>query len=444
MRSVTYRLAAPLVVLVCFLSLSWLYFWGNPALYENILRWYGVMPFRFPFVDISGSLAAWECARQGIDVILFDPCDVLQRGYNYSPLWMAAASIPLSVDDTPTVGWSLDLLFIGFLALLPPPQRPVELVLVLAATLSTMVVFALERANPDILLFMLALAAGLFAECRAELRIIGYSLALLGALLKYYPIMVLVALFRETPSRFIATATAITAALAVFWVTYHGQIAEGLPTIAKGPYNTDLFAAKNLPFLLGEAAGRAAEPSSWATLVVCAYAGAIYATLVCCCVAVVRRLLGSGALAASLASIQGLERTLLVIGSAVIAGCFFAGQSIGYRGVFLLMVIPGLLAISRGSDPNLRKLGIGTSIVVVMLMWGECLRLALSSGLDYWLGTGIIPGEGKFLFWLVRELGWWWTVAVMLAILAASLRDSPIMRWASLRFDRSIGAAGRP
>ena len=183
MRSVTYRLAAPLVVLVCFLSLSWLYFWGNPALYENILRWYGVMPFRFPFVDISGSLAAWECARQGIDVILFDPCDVLQRGYNYSPLWMAAASIPLSVDDTPTVGWSLDLLFIGFLALLPPPQRPVELVLVLAATLSTMVVFALERANPDILLFMLALAAGLLGECRMELRTIGYCVALLGALL---------------------------------------------------------------------------------------------------------------------------------------------------------------------------------------------------------------------------------------------------------------------
>jgi hypothetical protein len=208
----------------------------------------------------------------------------------------------------------------------------------------------------------------------------------------------------------------------------------------RGPYNTDLFAAKNLPFLLGEAAGSAAEPSSWAPLAARAYAGAIYATLVGCCVVIIRRLLGSGALSASLTSLEGFERTFLVIGSAVIAGCFFAGQSIGYRGVFLLMVIPGLLAISRGSESNLRKLGIGTSVIVVLLMWGECLRFALSGGLDYCLGTGIIAGEEKFLFWLVRELGWWWAVAVMLAILAAALRDSPIMRWASSRFGRPVRA----
>jgi hypothetical protein len=50
----------------------------------------------------------------------------------------------------------------------------VELALVLAATLSTMVVFSFECANPDILLFMAALRASLLAECRMELRVIGY------------------------------------------------------------------------------------------------------------------------------------------------------------------------------------------------------------------------------------------------------------------------------
>jgi len=92
------------------------------------------------------------------------------------------------------------------------------------------------------------------------------------------------------------------------------------------------------------------------------------------------------------------------------------------------LVIPGLLAISRGSDPNLRKLGIGTSIVVVLLMWGECLRFVLSSGLDYWLGTGIIAGEVKLLFWLARELGWWWAISVMLAILCSFIREAPIVQ----------------
>jgi hypothetical protein len=102
-----------------------------------------------------------------------------------------------------------------------------------------------------------------------------------------------------------------------------------------------------------------------------AYADAIYATLVASCLVISGRLLSSGELSAALASLGGLERTFLVIGSSVIAGCFFAGQSVGYRGVFLLMVVPGVLAISRIPNPNLRKLGIGTSSVVVLLMWAN-------------------------------------------------------------------------
>jgi len=415
MRPVAYRLAAPLAALVCFLSLSWLYGWGNHALYENILRWYGVVPFRFPFVDISGSLAAWECARQGVDVILSDPCDVLHRGYNYSPLWMAAAPIPLGVSDRVPVGWCLDLLFIASLGLLPPPRRPVELMIVLAATLSTMVVFALERANPDILLFVLALMAGLLAVCRLPLRLLGYCLALVAALLKYYPIMVLIIVFRERASRFIATSIVIAGALAVFCVVYHGEIARGLPTITRGPYNTDLFAAKNLPFLLGEVVGGVAGPWSWAPLVQPVFAGAVYATLVGICIVICLRLLGYGEFSSTLASLSELERIFLATGSAVIVGCFFAGQSIGYRGVFLLMVIPGLLAISRVSNRHLRNLGVGTCVVIVLLMWGECFRLVLAS-------------EGKILFWLIRELGWWWAISVMLAVICNFIWEAPIVR----------------
>jgi hypothetical protein len=438
MRPVIYRLAATLAALVFFLSLSWLYGWGNSDLYEDILRWYGVMPFRFPFVDISGSLAAWECTRQGIDVILSDPCDVLHRGYSYSPLWMAASPIPLGVGDTMLVGWCLDLLFIASLGLLPPPRRPVELVVVVAATLSTMVVFALERANPDILLFALLLMAGVLAECRLPLRLLGYSIALTAALVKYYPIMVLITVFRERPSWFVTTAMAVAGALAVFWAIYHVEIARGLPTIPQGPYNTDLFAAKNLPFLLGEAVGNATGP-----LVERAFAGTVYATLVGFCMVICRRLLGSGELSTALASLNGLERITLVIGSAVIGGCFFAGQSIGYRGVFLLLVLPGLLAIShRPASRDLRALGLGTSVVIVMLMWGECLRLALYRALELPGVPAIVAGQLKVSFWLIRELGWWWTVTVMLTMLVDFLWGSPVLRWASSQFDRSIRADG--
>jgi hypothetical protein len=136
--------------LAVFLAMSWAYQQGHRDAYDYILRSWGIVPFRFPFLDISGWLAAWECARQGIDVISFDPCDVLYRGYGSSPLWLAAAGVPLGAGNTTVVGWALDLMFIMSLTLLPPATRPLELSLVLVATMSTMVVFALERANADI------------------------------------------------------------------------------------------------------------------------------------------------------------------------------------------------------------------------------------------------------------------------------------------------------
>jgi hypothetical protein len=445
MRAVYYRVAAAFSAFLVFLGISLLHVYGDKDLYQRIMTLYGVVPFYTPFLDISGSLAAWECARLGVDVVVYDPCDVLQRGYNYSPLWMAVSGIPLGVDDTPIVGWTLDLLFIAGLSALPPPRRPPELILVIAATLSTTVAFALERANPDILLFLLALIAGVLAERGSALRLLGYSIALTAALLKYYPVMMLITVFRERPSRFIAAMTAIAAALAVFLAAYYAEIARALPTIAHGPYNTGFFGAKNLPFLLGEAIGTAFGPSSWAPLAERAFAGSIYATLVGSCLVICRRLSASGELSAMLNSLSSLERGFLVIGSAVIAGCFFAGQSIGYRGVFFLMVIPGLLGISRRpSGRNLRTTGIGTTVVIVLLMWGECFRLALDRSLE---GSGVsemLTVYLGFLLWLIRELCWWWSIAVILAMLAAFLRNAPIVRWASSRLNRSVGAFGQP
>jgi hypothetical protein len=360
------------------------------------------------------------CTRQGWDVTSHNPCDLQHLPFIYSPLWLAAAPIPLSLRDITAVGWALDLLFIASLSLLPLPQRLVELLLVLPASLSTMVVFALERANADVILFLLALAAGCLAQRGPAARMIGYGLALLSALLRYYPIMVLIVFFRERIAVFAAVALAATVALAVFWAGYHAEIVRGWANIPTGPYNTDLFAAKNLPFLIGimvedASPSRSAAAVGW-VVTAGLYGGLAGAALAICC-----RLLRFAELRAAIAELPAGERVLMVIGSAVIAGCFFAGQSIGYRGIFQLLVMPGLLALSRFGSRELRGLCVGSAIVIVLLMWGECLRQAL---------------DGGFGFWLLRELGWWWSVSVMLALVADFLRDSPAVRGASAWFGR--------
>ena len=420
------RICPAASALAVFLAMSWLYRQGYTETYYAILRGWGIEPFRFPFVDASGWLAAWECTRQGVDVIPFDPCDVLQRGYSSSPLWLALAGVPLGVADTTAVGWILGLAFIACLTLLPAPLGARALVLVTAATMSTMVVFAVERANPDLLLFMLVLATGLLAESRLwGARLLGYGIALFAALLKYYPIVVLVAAFRERMAVLLTVILSAVAVLVVFWVVCHDDLARGLPTIAAGPYNTDLFAAKNLPFLVGMLVEVAAAPSPNAGVVGWAMAAGLYAALFGAALAICRRVLLVPGLSAAVAALSERERTLMVIGSAVIAGCFFAGQSIGYRGIYLLLVIPGLLGLSRGATPAVRVLSLATAIVIVLLMWGEALRRAL---------------DGAFGFWLLRELGWWWSVSVMLAVLADFLRASPICRGAAAWLGGASGA----
>jgi hypothetical protein len=434
MSSAAYRCSVVGTVLVAFVAMSVLYRYGDANLYYQILKAWGIVPFRFPFLDISQSLAAWECTRQGFDVMMSNPCDVLNRSYIYSPIWIAAAGLPLGVANTPVVGWSLGLLFVSSLYLLPAPRSGVELALTITATLSTMVVYALERANADILLFMMALAASFLAEGRVAGRLLGYGVALTAALIKYYPIMVLIIVVRE---RIVTLCTVLAAVLfifAAFWVEYHADIAKSISNIPHGAYNADLFAAQNLPFLIGEAIGNATASQLVGRL---ASLG-LYIGLLSAAAAISYRLWRWIDLRAALASLPQREQFLLVIGSAVIAGCFFAGQSVGYRGVYLLMVMPGLLALARRASRELRFVALSTIIIIVLLIWGECLRVTLYNA----LGRAAVPDplgtEIKFQFWLVRELGWWWIISVMLVAVAEFLHASPIVRDTLLIFDRVL------
>jgi len=156
----------------------------------------------------------------------------------------------------------------------------------------------------------------------------------------------------------------------------------------------------------------AAAPSHGAAVVAWAVAVGLYAGSVGGLLVICRRLLWMPELSPATALLSARERILMVIGSAVIVGCFFAGQSIGYRGVYLLLVLPGLTALARLASGVLRPLCLATAIVIVFLMWGECLRHALGGG---------------FGFWLARELCWWWSVAVMLALVADFLCEAPIV-----------------
>jgi hypothetical protein len=414
------RTAPSLVGLVALLVVAGLWLGGAQSAYYQLLALWGVTPFSYPFVDVDGSLAAWECARKGMDIIVANPCDILERGYNYSPFWMTIDWIPLDRSDRLVVGISLGIVFLVALSALPPARSGTEMALRLAAVLSTMVVFAIERANPDLLIFILAILMLTLLRRSLVARGIGYGVAFLAGAIKYYPFVLLGLLLRERLRVAFAVACASIIGLVLFWFIYADQILEGLPGIARGVPFGDMLGAKN--FLLGMF-GVAQQIT--ASSDIAAKAALIAALLLTVIVAglMIRLWLRSRFLDA-LYELEEPHRLALLTGALLLSGCFFTGQSVGYRGIFLLFVLPGLFALGGddrfGAIAPAARLG---AIAIPVLMWAEAIRcwihLALKGEFPPPGFMSVLQDPVDFIAWCAREIAWWFLVGFLVTIVIA-------------------------
>jgi hypothetical protein len=402
------RFVVPGTAASIFIVLYGLHALGQEALYRAILSGWGMVPFDFPFVDIHGVLSSLECWRQGVDVYVTNPCDVLSRVFFYSPLLLWVAPLGLGTSDTQAAGLIVDGLFLLSLFALPAPRGLLHSVLMLFGMLSTMTVFAVERANIDLLIFALATLAAVLLLRAPATRIAGFAAIGLAALIKFYPAILLIVSLRERPRLFIAINAVAATALVSLAGFYHAELAEAFASLPKGHYFQDMFGASNLPY--GMAALFPVIPPAPFMAALLAATGCSAVWLAC------RPGLGD-----AWPRLDRSESMFLVIGCALMTGCFFAGGSIGYRGVFLIFTLPGLLALSRNAKAlAIRTLFSVAGFLVIFVMWGEFLRLAiLRAAASPWVNLG---------FWLGRELAWWWIMGVMGGLLLRFALDSEIGR----------------
>ena len=241
------RWAVPASAAALFAALYGLYAIGQGSLYRAVLEAWGIGPYDFPFLDTRGELSAIECWRMGINVYVTNPCDALGWLFDYSPLLLWASVFDLGASDTRAAGLIVDGLFLLSLAALPAPRGRQAMALMLLGVFSTMTVFALERANNDLLIFALAALAGLFLPRVSSARFLAYPLIVTAALIKFYPAVLLALGLRERPRVFAVIAAAAVAVLALFAAVYHAELRAALANVAEGKNFTDLFGAPNLP-----------------------------------------------------------------------------------------------------------------------------------------------------------------------------------------------------
>ncbi len=383
-------MAAAIVLLAALL-----YACGYREQYYALAEIWGAAPFRTPFLDMQGVTSPVECHRLGYDVYVQNPCDVFNRPHNYSPLWLWLAVLPITTAWDDALALALVGLFLVALAFLPPGR---DWRLITLATISSTTMFAMERANIDLLMFVMAMLV-------VRLRFTGYAIALLAGMLKFYPIVLLLAAVRERALVCLAVWTMALGVVALWFALDGTEILRAIANIGSNPpFDDNVFGAHNLPFGIAAVVGL---PRSGAM--------ALEVLLLAAMVGVA---IGSAGKVRTDVLTEA-EAVHLLVGAALLVSCFVIAQNVSYRAIYFLFVLPALIVSWRGA-----------AWVAVLLMWNSGLRLAINR-VAAWFGISTAPdGMLHFAIWLLRELAWWAVITLLAALLLRLVWESQAVRQA--------------
>lgn len=404
--------------------------WASPDthLYDRLMHLWGVNLVHqdaayakqpLPFFDLQGVLSWSECSHRGIDVLASNPCDPQNRVMNYAPL---IGDLPLhwiGTRNTLPAGLVLDTAFLLMLVAVFQPRTLAGLGLAAAASLSQSVLFAVERANIDIVVFILLAATCLWGTKSHVARYAQYALAIGGGLVKFYPFVILLTALRERP-RIVAVLAGVSAAVMATFVFGYWPDLLRLPAVLPPVYYSgDMFGAHILPRLLGQGFGLPAA----------GVVGSLALAAILFCwfsLHTARRLRSS----VGEIDFNARKEALLLCGSILVLGCFLAQSNVAYRASFLLLTLPGLAALwHRARGTHLAPILLSAIVLTLVCLWANTLRFHLLE-----LATRLTENPKPFRTWplltffLLREAMWWYVVAVQAAIVICFARQAPLFK----------------
>jgi hypothetical protein len=306
-----------------------------------------------------------------------------------------------------------DLVFLAMLPLVFRPDSRRTLAIALAASLSPMVLFGVERANLDLFVFALIGFAAVFATRGRVQRLLSYAVFVIAGLTKLYPFVLLGLIIRERVRLALALGAVAAVGLAAFTIHYWDELVKVRPLLP-APSFGDMFGAMFLPSLIGRLPGLRALGIGTLT-VACAAIAAVIA------VRLARRL------RSTLPPLDwnAVNLALLATGALLTIGCFFAGPSAGYRAAMLVLVIPGLVelrALARNRSTS-RVFDFALAGVLFCL-WEEFFRRVVDR-------IGAFAGLTKpvaMAFFSVREVIWWGLICVLAALVGLFVIQSLVGR----------------
>lgn len=351
------------------------------------------------FFDSFAILASNDAVSAGRDPYAPNPLDFQNRPHVYGPWWLHLRDLRLTRADNLGVGLVLGSAFLIVAVCWLRPRDLRTFLWSLGLFCTTPILLALERANNDLVIFLLLtpVVPCLLARQR---RWHGFAVGLIAvaADLKFYPAIAALVLLAAAPPREmrwrVAAAVALLGLVAWHLSAEFGRIAQVLPT-ADGIFTFGAVAG------LHELGWQGGWPQLLAT-------GAGLIALGVCWRA--RWLEGWEP-----APAQRSEWLFFILGAALLTGCFFTGQNHDYRWIFALWLAPLLWSLARaeGAPVVARRLARATGWLLLAALWFDELSI-LALGQMH----GVDPLSALHWIFLVEQPLTWTLFLCLLVFLA--------------------------
>jgi hypothetical protein len=310
--------------------------WAN----QDMARWgwLGVFPImQQVFSDMGALLAGGEAVAAGVDPFLApNPFEFYGRPHVYGPGWLTSGVLGLGVADAGWLGWMTVGCFLAGAVSLFSLRRRRDVVIAVVCLASPPVMLGLNRANNDLLIFIMALG-GAWLAGRKE-KVCGWAatvLLVVATLLKFYPAVMLIAV-ATLPGRLSSAAVKFGVAVVALGVAVVTQADLYIAALQVMPVSQTIHAYD----------ARYATTLAWAVFKY--YDSAMWWGFFAGGGAGLLAMWAGWKMWGGFLPTRGRWAFLLVGAAAAWAGCMAAGPSYAYRAVWLLPAVAWAARESAG------------------------------------------------------------------------------------------------
>lgn len=168
--------------------------------YYELWNHLGVPARPYLFGDLWVITSGWECHKLGYDVIVENPCNPwpYYQEVNYPRIWMTPVGLGFNRSHTVPIGIVLSVLFFAMIFVVSQRLNYSEAIIYILILCSPAVMFGVERANNDLIVFIiLAVSLLLIKSQNVAGRLFSYFAILFAAILKLYPIFGLAVMLKR-------------------------------------------------------------------------------------------------------------------------------------------------------------------------------------------------------------------------------------------------------